>query len=155
MHMHNSLYDHIISRANCPHFSLELINDRWTFVYADHEKGVYDRKVTAAESLRDYRREYWFQIAREFVKRHYHYPIANEVGVVTIKSVVHHIKMSTRAENDSFETFQLRWYGYAGCPETESTVGPLPDRVVHDSLWKFYEAIGWDHKRKRFEKDPR
>lgn len=150
--MHKTMYDNIIARANCPHFRLELIDGVWTLIYEDHEKGVYDRMTTKAwDGTRN--KEYWVMMARKFIKRHYVYPVEKKIGVVTVRGVVHHIEMTTRTEDDSFPIFQLCWYGYAGRPETEDMVAPIEQRVVHKSLWAFYDAIGWDHKARRFNKE--
>jgi hypothetical protein len=143
-----NIFERVMRRINCPHLSLELVDGRWTFFYRDPASGISDSKVMDAGAMKRYNPEYWILKGRNFVKQHYTYPCYEAEAVITRDGVVHNIHMTSHAEEVSFKVFANFWYN--GAPRVETTDVPHEARTVHQSLWDFYAAIGWDYKRKRF-----
>lgn len=142
-----TLHDQILQRIACPHISMGMIEGRWSFFYSDPETGIHDYRITVARDLSYFRRRELIALGRKFSKKYYSYPFNMDV-VIARDDVVHHVHMTSRPELTSFEAFAHLWY--RGTPRLEDTDVPYEDRTLHQSLWEFYAAIGWDYKKKQF-----
>lgn len=156
------LHDQIVRQVDCPHFSMGMIDARWSFFYSDPATGIHDYKITRLKTLEDRPQYHWVSAGREFARQYYTYRTPPAPGIpkryygiplkldviVNQDDVVHHIHMTSPAEMSSFEAFAVMWY--RGAPKLETTNVPYAYRTRHHCLWDFFDAVGWDHKKKQF-----